>query len=141
MTDEEAVVATLEEYAQAYCAKDVDRIMHLFADGDDISLIGTGADELCSGRDQVRRIFERNFAEATATRFDWGWRHVTVAGDSAVIATTLTIHLEIDGRTVAVPLRWTVALARTPQGWRWLHRNASTAAPDQDGTAYPAGDG
>ncbi len=33
MTEEEAVLATLEEYAEAYCSKDIDRLMALFDDG------------------------------------------------------------------------------------------------------------
>jgi hypothetical protein len=50
MTDEEAVLATLEDYADAYCAKDIMRLMAVFDDGDDISLIGTGVDEFCERR-------------------------------------------------------------------------------------------
>ena len=57
MTEEETVLATLEEYAEAYCSKDIDRLMALFDDGDDISLIGTGADELCTGRSKSRPCF------------------------------------------------------------------------------------
>jgi ketosteroid isomerase-like protein len=130
--------ATLEEYAEAYCAKDVDRLMALFDGGDDISVIGTGADELCYGPAAIRELFQRNFREATAERFEWHWTKVTLREDTGVIATTLTIHLDLDGRKVAVPLRWTVTLHRKDGSWRWLHRHASSAAGSQDeGTAYP----
>ncbi|MCP5075858.1 MAG: nuclear transport factor 2 family protein [Rhodobacteraceae bacterium] len=141
MTDTEAVMATLEEYADAYCAKDTDRLMALFAPGDDISLIGTGADELCAGQSEVRAVFDRNFAEATATRFEWHWRHITVLGDSAVVAISLTIHLMIDDAPIQVPIRWTVSLARNNGAWKWLHRHASAAAGSQEeGSAYPEGE-
>ncbi len=40
------LLVTLDEYADAYCAKNLDRLMALFDTGDDISIIGTGADEL-----------------------------------------------------------------------------------------------
>ena len=40
MTTEDDILATLEEYADAYCAKDIDRLMALFDAGDDISVIG-----------------------------------------------------------------------------------------------------
>jgi len=142
MSDEEAVLATLEEYAQAYCAKDADRLMALFDDGDDISLIGTGADELCAGRLQVKSVFVRNFAEATATKFEWHWKHVTVAGNCAVVAITLTIHLDTADGPIEVPIRWTVSLVQRDGQWRWLHRHASSAAGSQaDGAAYPTGSG
>lgn len=140
MTEEQAVLATLQEYSDAYCSKDTDRLMRLFDDGDDISLIGTGADELCSGRAEVRAIFERNFAEAKAENFVFGWRHVTVTGEFALIATTVDIHLEFEGEKMVVPVRWTVGMIKRTDGWRWLHRNASAAAGSQEeGEAYPDG--
>ena len=45
----DAVLATLEDYAHAYCTKDMDSLMSAFDDGDDISVIGTGADKLYAG--------------------------------------------------------------------------------------------
>ncbi len=133
-----AVLATLDEYADAYCSKDTDRLMAIFDPGDDITVIGTGNDELCTGQQQVRDLFNRNFAEATATRFEHHWTHATIRGDTAVIASTLTIHVHIDGHPAQVPLRWTVALHRRSGEWRWLHRHASSAATSQKaGGAYP----
>lgn len=138
MTDEEAALATLEEYAEAYCVKDIDRLMSLFDDGENISLIGTGADELCASRSAIKAVFLRNFSDASATRFEWHWKHVTVAGDCAVIAIALTIHLETQGGPLNVPVRWTVSLVRRSGRWRWLHGHASSAAVSQEeGTAYP----
>ncbi len=138
MTDEEAVLATLDQYAEAYCATDIDHLMAVFDDGDDISLIGTGADELCAGRSAIEAVFLRNFSDATATRFAWHWKHITVANDCAVVAITLTIHLETQDGPLQVPVRWTVSLVRRSGRWRWLHRHASSAAVSQEeGTAYP----
>ena len=138
MSVEDEVLATFEGYADAYCGKDLDALMALFDPGDDISVIGTGADELCAGRSDIRALFERNFAEATAGRFEWHWRHVTVRGDTATVAASLTIHLLVAGEALAVPVRWTVSLHRDEGRWLWLHRHASAAASDQDdGAAYP----
>lgn len=138
MTDEAAVLATLEEYAEAYCSKDVDRLMALFDDGENISLIGTGGDELCAGRSAIKAVFLRNFSDATATKFAWDWKHVTVTDSNAVVAITLTIHLETQDGLLKVPVRWTVSLVERSGQWRWLHRHASSAAMSQDeGTAYP----
>ena len=55
MREESEVLATLDAYADAYCAKDVGGLMALFDAGDDVSVIGTGADELCAGQAQRRR--------------------------------------------------------------------------------------
>lgn len=140
MTEEAAVLATLDEYAQAYCAKDIERLMALFDEGDDISLIGTGGDELCAGRSAIEAVFRRNFSDATATDFAWGWKHVTVANGCAVVAIILTIHLETQDGPLQVPVRWTVSMVKRSGHWRWLHRHASSAAgSQQEGAAYPTG--
>lgn len=136
--DRAAILATLDEYAAAYCAKDIDRMMNLFDPGDEISVIGTGADELCSGRSAVRQLFVRNFAEATALQFRWGWRHLTVLDDFAMLAQLVELQIRVDGDVRIIPLRWTIGLVCRADGWRWLHRNASVAAGGQsDDQAYP----
>ncbi len=141
MTDQQDILASFEEYAEAYCAKDLPRLMALFDAESDISLIGTGADELCATRATVEGVFARNFHDATAKQFEWHWRHVTQTGDAAVVAATLTIHLEIDGKALSVPVRWSVGLVKRADGWKWTHRHASSAAGGQkDGAAYPVGD-
>lgn len=140
MTEQDHILATLEEYADAYCAKDLDRLMAIFVDGDSISLIGTGADELCSGRDAIAAVFARNFRDATATRFEWGWKDIAIHGNSATVAITVKIHLTIDGTALVVPVRWTVTLVMYNGAWKWVHRNASAAADAQsEGSAYPTG--
>ena len=141
MIEQDAVMATLEDYATAYCAKDIDALMNVFDDEKNISLIGTGEDELCGGREAVKRVFLRNFEEATANQFEWHWRHIIITGDQAVIAISLTIHLDYCGDALKVPVRWTVALRKINDHWRWLHRHASTAASGQtEGEAYPTDD-
>ena len=50
MSPHSDLLATLREYADAYCATDLDRMMALFANGDEGSVIGSGDDELCSGQ-------------------------------------------------------------------------------------------
>lgn len=138
MNEQTAVLATLDEYADAYCAKDLQRLMAVFVDGEDISLIGTGADELCSGRKMIASVFERNFRDAKATQFEWQWKDVALHGDAATVAVTLNIHLIIDEESCVVPIRWTVSLVKTDSGWKWVHRHASAAAGSQDeGAAYP----
>jgi len=134
----EAIQVTLENYAKAYCAKDIDALMRVFDNSENISVIGTGADELCVGREAVRDLFLRNFGEATAHRFEWDWTDIRISGDHAVVSITFTIHLIYHGDQLKIPLRWTVVLKKENDRWLWIHRHASSAAPDQDeGQAYP----
>lgn len=138
MSDTDDIMNTLEEYAAAYCAKDLDRLMAIFVGGDDVSLIGTGADELCSGKDAIVSVFQRNFKDATATRFEWTWKDINVHGDAATVACTLNIHLDVEDKKLLVPVRWTVLLVKQEGEWKWVHRHASAAAGEQkEGSAYP----
>ena len=141
MDTKSAILATLEDYANAYCAKDIDAIMRVFDDSDNISAIGTGCDELCAGREQVKALFIRNFEEATANQFEWHWKDIIISGDHAVVAITLTIHLDYQGEALSVPIRWSVVLKNKDGRWVWLHRNASSVASTQEeGQAYPKDD-
>lgn len=138
MIEKDKILSTLQDYADAYCDKDIARLMEVFVEGEHISMIGTGSDELCSGRQAVSAVFERNFAEATATKFEFLWKDVVVHGDAATIATTLNIHLELGGENLVVPIRWTVSLIKMGGQWKWIHRHASSAADTQEaGSAYP----
>lgn len=133
-----AIKSTLEDYAKAYCSKDIEAMMNVFDDSNNISVIGTGADELCVGQNEIRDLFLRNFQEATATRFEWNWVDIRISENHAVASITLAIHLEYKGDQLKVPIRWTVVLKNKNGKWVWIHRNASTAATNQeDGQAYP----
>jgi ketosteroid isomerase-like protein len=137
MPDKE-IKSTLEDYANAYCSKDIGKLMSVFEDSDNISVIGTGSDELCVGRKEVKVLFMRNFEEATATEFEWNWIDIRRSDNHAVASVTLKIHLANNGANFKVPIRWTVVLKNIGNRWVWIHRNASTAATDQDqGSAYP----
>ena len=108
----EATHATLEDYSEAYCAKDIDALMRVFDNSDNISVIGTGGDELCAGRTAVKELFLRNFGEATANRFEWDLMDIQISRDHAVVSVTLSIHLEYMGNQLQVPIRWTVVLSK-----------------------------
>ena len=86
----------------------------------------------------MRAVFLRNFQDATAKRFEWHWKDIIVTDNQAVVAITLTIHLDVNGDSLKVPVRWTVALKKDNDRWVWLHRHASSAASSQEeGSAYP----
>jgi len=133
-----AIQSTLEDYAKAYCAKDIDSLMSVFDDSDNISLVGTGSDEFCVGRAEIKNLFLRNFGEATAYKFEWSRIDTRISDNHAVVSARIIIHLECDGNQLSVPIRWTVVLINKNNRWLWIHRNASIAASTQnEGDAYP----
>lgn len=136
--DRNPIEATLDDYAQAYCEKDIDAMMAVFANDDNISVIGTGEDEFCVGHTEVKLLFERNFAEASAQRFEWQRIDTRVFDEHAVMSVKLVIHLIYEGEALRVPVRWTAVVREINERWAWVHRHASSAASDQDdGAAYP----
>ncbi len=135
---QEQIKSTLEAYAKAYCTKDIEALMSVFDESDNISVIGTGSDELCVGRKEVKQLFLRNFNEATATKFEWNWIDIRKSDDHAVASVTLSIHLKYKEDNLIVPIRWTIVLKQENNRWVWIHRNASTADNNQEeGSAYP----
>jgi len=58
---QEQIKSTLEAYAKAYCTKDIEALMSVFDESDNISVIGTGSDELCVGRKEVKQLFFEKF--------------------------------------------------------------------------------
>jgi len=138
MSEKDRVVATLEDYATAYCSKDIDALMNVFDSDDQISVIGTGKEELCAGQQSVKRLFLRNFAEATVIKFEWEWSDVIIFDDQATIAQSLTLHLMTEEGQVLIPIRWSIFLKKRDR-WVWVHRHASTASSSQpEGQAYPS---
>lgn len=137
MTEEQAILSTLEDYTRAYSVKDINALMQVFIDDDSICVIGTSADEICVGRAAVRQLFERNFAQAKALHFEWQWRHVIIIGAHATVATSLIIYLEYQGQQMTIPIRWTVTMKKTDR-WLWLHHHASSPdASQKENKAYP----
>lgn len=145
MNQEQEIIATLEEYALAYCNKDIEALMAIFATSEAITVIGTGEDELCKGQAAVRTLFLRNFSDASANKFVWNWTQIQHFDEFAVVAVSLNIHLNLpstgnQNSNLSVPIRWTIAMKKLQSKWFWLHRHASTPATSQkEGKAYPTG--
>ncbi len=112
-----AIQLTLENYAEAYSSKNIDALMNVFDNSDNISVIGTGSDELCVGRDQVKNLFLRNFGEATAKEFEWNWVDIRISNKHAVASVKLTIHIVYLDEHINVPIRWTVVLKNENEKW------------------------
>ncbi len=92
LLSKESIVSTLDDYAKAYCEKNIQAIMSIFEDSDNISVIGTGEDETCVGREEIQALFARNFQEATARQFIWNWVDVRISNNHAVASVKLTIY-------------------------------------------------
>jgi ketosteroid isomerase-like protein len=136
---EAAVLATLEQFKQAYEQRDVERLLALFAPDADVVLFGTGADEKRLGMAEIRAQAERDWAQAEAFILEWGWSSVSAAGSVAWVAADVVGHVTMGGQQVHLPLRLSAVLERRGASWLWMQAHASLPASEQaEGESFPA---
>lgn len=135
---EAAVLATVQEYTQAYEQHDMNRLLALFAPDPDVMLWGTGADEKRVGLAEIRAQAERDWAQSEAISLEWGWHSVSAAGSVAWVAADVIGHITVGGQQVHLPLRVSAVLEQRGGRWLWMQAHASLAAQEQsEGESFP----
>jgi ketosteroid isomerase-like protein len=124
----------LKQWSQAYQAKDIDRLLG-FAIGDDVQLVGTGADEVRFGLDEYRAQAERDLTQAEEASMTFSNLRVVSVGDTAFAYCDVRVAGSAGGQAFDMSgLRATFGLVRTGDGWRIVQSHLST--PD---SAQPEG--
>jgi uncharacterized protein (TIGR02246 family) len=112
------VEVLIQQWMDHYRAKDVDGLVSLM-NGDDIVLVGTGADEVRFGLAEFRAQAERDFSQADEVDISFDNLRVQAAGDAAFAYCDITITGSAGGEAFEMSgLRFTSGLIRTEQGWR-----------------------
>ncbi|GAA1061522.1 nuclear transport factor 2 family protein [Agromyces bracchium] len=123
------VEAVLREWAEAYRARDMGALLRN-AIGDDVQLVGTGADEVRFGLDEYRAQATRDFSQADDAEFRLSNLRVTAIGGAAFAYCDVTASGSAGGQPFEMSgLRMTVGLVRTDDGWRFVQTHLS--APDR----------
>ncbi len=126
------VEAVLNQWSEAYRAKDIDALVG-FAIGDDVQLVGTGADEVRFGLDAYRAQAERDLTQADEASMTFSNLRVTTVGDVAFAYCDVRVAGSAGGQAFDMSgLRFTVGLARTADGWRMVQSHLSTPDSAQD---------
>ena len=112
------ILEAIDEAARAFEERDMPRFLDLYAPDADVVMYGTGKDEKCVGREEIRRTFERAWAQSEAASFRLGWWSISSAGPVAWVAADATVHAEIEGRVLVEDLRITFVFEK--RGDRWL---------------------
>jgi ketosteroid isomerase-like protein len=131
------VQALFERFMGYYNAKDVDALVSLTS-GDDIMLVGTGADEVRFGLTGFRAQAERDFSQADDLDISFDNLRVTSAGDAAFAYCDMTIAGSAGGEAFEMSgLRFTAGLIRTTQGWRIAQAHLSAPNMEQaEGSSF-----
>ena len=136
---EAAVMASLEQFKQAYEQRDMARLLALFAPDPDVVLIGTGADEKCVGGGELQRQFERDWAQSESFSWEWNWSSVSAAGSVAWVAVEALGHVKVGGQELHMPLRLTAVFEQRGARWFWVQGHLSLPASGQsEGVSFPA---
>lgn len=137
---EAAVRAVLEKMAEAYRKKDVDGLMSLYVSDPDVVSIGTGKDEKYIGLAQLRKAYERDFAQSqsVAITFDWLSVSADATGDIAWFASDITVRAKVSGKEVTFPGRLTGVMENRAGNWLIVLGHFSLpAAGQQEGHSFP----
>ncbi|MDP9221553.1 MAG: nuclear transport factor 2 family protein [Actinomycetota bacterium] len=131
------VQRAMDEWAAAYAAKDVERLMGLLASGDDLVLVGTGSDEVCVTRDEIRQQATRDFAQADEVRLDVGKLRVSGRGDVSWAFAEPTVTVRAGGEQIHMAVRLTAVFVREGEDWRMSSAHLSVpSAAQAEGRSY-----
>lgn len=113
----------------AYTAKELDQAVELFTD--DAMVVGTGADELRFGRDEIRAQIERDMSQADALRATVDGIRIVSRGDAAWLFAHMTAEVTIGEESLVMEMRFTSAAVRTDVGWRLCQAHFSVPSAAQ----------
>ena len=116
---EEEVEAALQAWAEAYAARDGARSAAAYAP--DARLWGTNAREQSVGREAIAGYFASTARGMRSRAVEFGERATRVFGDAAAVSSGRCDFRRVreDGAPADIPGRFSMALARQPDG-RWL---------------------
>jgi uncharacterized protein (TIGR02246 family) len=80
------VVAAVEEYNHAVARRDIEKVMAAFVPGPETMVLGTGKGESWRGGEEIREAHLNFFKGFDKERAEPVWRHISVAGDVAWLA-------------------------------------------------------
>ena len=120
------VPALIHRWAEAYRAKDIEELVG-FAIGDEVQLVGTGADEVRFGLDEYRAQVERDLTQADEVAMSFLNLHIAEAGGAAFAYCHVRVAGSTGGQSFDMSgLRAAFGLVRTGEGWGIVQGHLST---------------
>ncbi len=127
----------IDDFIGRYGAMDAEGVVALFA-GDDAVVVGTGADEVRFGLNEIRSQVERDIAQADEISVVLENQRTSVAGDAAFVYADARFVGSVRGDAFELPARWTVGLVNAAGGWQVMQCHFSVAYGEQtEGESFP----
>ncbi len=135
---EEEIKALGENVWKEYARKDIEASMALWTTDPDLVAIGTGADELRLGPEELRRGLRRDFEQAEKVLITTEWLSISTAGNVAWSAANVRLTATINGETATLPCRMTNVYEKRNGTWQIMLLHLSLPAAEQElGHSWP----
>ncbi len=132
------ILTLLQAHAEAYAARDVDRLLDLHADDADVVMFGSGADERRVGKAAIRLQAERDWAQSDSMALAYDWTSVSAAGPVAWASTEMTVSVSAQGQSLTLPARFSVVCEQRKDRWYIVQGHFSFPATEQAaGESFP----
>ena len=133
-----AMTALLAAYREAYLRRDVEGLLALFAPEPDITVMGTGTDELSIGVAVLRNQFTRDITQADEIVWDFPAPVVACLGSVAWTLVQANVHARMGSIREDLALRASVVAVRVGDRWLIHQMHCSLPSPGQpEGESFP----
>jgi len=131
-----AVETVINQMIAAYKAQNISTLMACFAPDDDVTLIGTGADEQRFGPAQVQAQAERDWAQTESVEMSLSLNSISAAGLVAWAFADGAFNIRAGGEGIVLPARASFVLENRGGQWLIAHAHFSTpSAGKEDGSS------
>lgn len=135
---EAEIKALVEDVWKEYARKDLEACMGLWTTDADLVAIGTGADELRLGPEELRRGLRRDFEQAENIETAIEWLSISAAGKVAWSAANARLTATVNGEATTIACRMTNVYEKRNGTWRIMLLHLSLPAAEQEsGHSWP----
>lgn len=126
------VIEVIGDFFSKYSEKDAQGILNLIAPDSDVQIIGAGADEWRCGLTQLKKGFDRDFAQCDRLKTAFKITAVSNAGKVAWISGYLMLTVKIAKQNLKSRYRLSVILEKRKTRWYIVHLHLSEPAISQE---------
>ncbi len=109
----------LQQFSAVCGRMDAAGALAFFADEGNVTLVGSGADEMARGREQLRDFLQHVLADAGGISWEWDDMIIDGTGSAAWVLAEGNVHVGSGTDTPRIPYRLSLVLENTDTGWKF----------------------
>ncbi|MDD5005429.1 MAG: nuclear transport factor 2 family protein [Candidatus Omnitrophica bacterium] len=128
----------VQKFAEAFSERDANTLLGLFADDPDVTLIGSGIDEVRVGIKEIASQFDRDWMQSDGIKSQVKINNVSCAGNVAWTFGETKVQARMHNETVSYYARFTGVFERRKDKWLIMQWHISLPAYEQEeGESWP----